>query len=139
MTRRSAATRRGRAGHRERARAVRHGATALVACAALVGAGCVPLRGGWDSESLVGATPVLARIPGQRLGDLVPFPAFGRDGQLSLLACRFAPGSRLRVRAGGPRWSEDAGSAALAAFAGQLAALGLTFERVHAEIGRALV
>jgi hypothetical protein len=131
VTRRLAAAGRGRAGHRERASAVRRGAAALVACAALVGAGCVPLRGGWDSESLVGATPALARIPGQRLGDLVPFPAFGRDGQLSLVACRFAPGSRLRVRAGGPGWVEDAGGAALAAFAGQLDALGLRFERVH--------
>lgn len=105
-------------------------AAALVGWAAVVSGGCVPVRGGWDSEALLRSTPAVARIPGQRIGDLVPFPALDREGRVALVACRFAPGSRLRIRATGPGWSEAAGSAALAAFAGQLAGLGLSLERV---------
>jgi len=101
---------------------------------------CVPTRGGWDEAALARAVPAVAAIDGQRLGDMVPFPALdleseiasGARAQVGLVACRFAPGARIRFRAGGPGWSERAAAPALAAFAGQVEALGLAFERTDA-------
>lgn len=98
-------------------------------------AGCVPLRGGWDAEALERATPALQAISRQRLGDMVPYPALLPTGdrseplRLALVACRFEAGTRLRVRTGGPGWSEPAGAAALAAFSPPLERFDLSLER----------
>jgi hypothetical protein len=64
----------------------------------LAGAACVPPRGGWDVRSLRAAEPALAELRGERLGDLTPFPAW-IEGELVLVACRWAPGSPVVVRA----------------------------------------
>lgn len=100
---------------------------------------CVPPRGGWDSEALLRGAPGLAAQGDHRLGDMVPFPALaigGEDGEASvgveLVACRFAPGSTVRVEASGPGWAEELGGRALAALAEPLAPLGLTLERAAA-------
>ncbi len=102
--------------------------TALLLCVL----GCVPLRGGWDSEALARSTPSLAAIEDHRLGDLVPFPALAPDAdagapaQIELVACRFAPGAALRVAATGPGWPEPLAARAFEALAPPLAGLGLT-------------
>lgn len=103
--------------------------TALLLCVLA----CVPPRGGWDSEAVLRSTPGLAGLEAHRLGDMVPFPALAvgpGDGEASarveLVACRFAPGSALRVTTSGPGWSEELGARAFAALADPLAPLGLT-------------
>lgn len=68
----------------------------------LAGAACVPPRGGWDVRSLRAAEPALAELRGERLGDLTPFPAW-IEGELALVACRWAPDSPVVVRASGER------------------------------------
>lgn len=102
---------------------------------------CVPPRGGWDSEALVRTSPELRALVDHRLGDLVPFPALALDpardpdgeasARIELVACRFAPGTTLRVRAEGPGWSEATGNRALEALAEGLAALDLDLVRTQ--------
>ncbi|MBW2422857.1 MAG: hypothetical protein JRG86_01320 [Deltaproteobacteria bacterium] len=67
----------------------------------LAGAACVPPRGGWDVRSLRTAEPALAELRGERLGDLTPFPAW-IEGELALVACRWASGTPVVVRASRP-------------------------------------
>lgn len=99
---------------------------------------CVPPRGGWDSAALVRETSGLRSLAGQRLGDMVPFPALVQEQdrsappRLALVACRFAAGTTLRIRADGPGWNEPVGAAALAALAHALEGLGLSLERTTA-------
>jgi len=116
------------------------------AAVAAVAIACVPARGGWDAAALARAEPSLASIRGQRLADMLPYPALamppagpsgdaargGEPSRVALVACRFAPGAVLRVRAGGAGWSAAPGEAALAAFSRQAGSLGLAFERATA-------
>ncbi len=51
--------------------------------------GCVPPQAGWDVSALLAERPDVARISGQRIGDLTPFPALD-DQRVLLVACRFA-------------------------------------------------
>lgn len=110
-------------------------AAVLIASLVLCLLGCVPLRGGWDGEAVVRANPAIAAIEGQRLGDMVPFPALmlgaepSTPARVELVACRFASGSRVRVGASGPGWSEELGDRALAALAKPAADFDLQLER----------
>ncbi|MAG30802.1 MAG: hypothetical protein CL908_07930 [Deltaproteobacteria bacterium] len=96
--------------------------------------GCVPQRGGWDIEALVESEPALARIQGHRLGDLVPFPVLD-DRRLRLVTCRFATGTAVRVRGGGPAWPAEWAQAAVRAVDGRLAAVSLELDPSHAFVG----
>lgn len=136
----------------------------MVAASVSVGVGiaCVPTRGGWDVEALRRAVPAIAAHPGERLGDLVPFPALVlEDGiearareveggstasvgsapdadRIDLVVCRFAAPGPVRVAAAGAGWAEAPGSKALAALADALASYDLALTRVAsgpAEIG----
>lgn len=108
-----------------------------VGLALVLATACVPPRGGWDAASLLAARPDLAAIPGQRLGDLTPYPALpdgfgaaaegaqagGPAGSASLLlvACRHAPGTRLVLRPEGADWPAEWARAAVDALdAGRL-------------------
>ena len=110
-------------------------AAVLIASLLLCLLGCVPLRGGWDSEAVVRTTPEIAGIEGQRLGDMVPFPALALDAEgasptrVELVACRFEPGAVVRVGAAGHGWAEDLGDRALAALAKPAAGFDLALER----------
>jgi len=75
---------------------------------------CIPPRGGWDVDALVMAEPSIAALEGQRLGDMIPFPAPDGD-RIMLVACRFAPKQLVRVRGGGSQWPTDWGRAAVGA------------------------
>jgi hypothetical protein len=93
----------------------------------LVAMACVPPRGGWDIERLVAAESSIAALEGQRLGDMLPFPAL--DGErIVLLACRFAPNERVTVRGGGPQWPSDWGAAAVRALDRSVEAVELVLE-----------
>jgi hypothetical protein len=73
---------------------------------------CVSPRGGWDVDVLVGTEPELAALPGQRLGDMLPFPVLEGD-RIVLIACRFHKERPVRVRADGSNWPENWGRAAV--------------------------
>jgi hypothetical protein len=93
-------------------------ARAVGAVALLVLVACVPPRGGWDVDAVERSTPALAALPGQRLGDMIPFPALesnGRDDRIVLVACRYAPGATVRVRGEGTGWPFDWARASVAA------------------------
>jgi len=77
-----------------------------IATAAGLVAGCVSAVGGWDETALLEAEPQVAAIPGQRIGDLTPHPALV-DGQLILVACRYADGRPVSVSGRGPGWPSD--------------------------------
>ena len=62
--------------------------SATLVLIAVLSAACVPFRGGWDVDALGRAQPQIISLPGNRLGDMIPFPAL--DGtRIVLLACRF--------------------------------------------------
>ncbi len=67
-----------------------------MACAVGLLLGCVSSVGGWDDSALLEAEPQLAAIPGQRIGDMTPYPAI-EDGRLLLVACRYAEGGPVPV------------------------------------------
>jgi hypothetical protein len=93
-------------------------ARSVAAVALLVLVACVPPRGGWDVDAVERSTPGLAALPGQRLGDMIPFPALesnGRDDRIVLVACRYAPGATVRVRGEGVGWPIDWARASVAA------------------------
>ena len=85
---------------------------------------CVAPTGGWDVEALLEAEPEIESIPGQRIGDLLPFPAL-IDGRLWLVTCRFPTGSRVAVLAGGEDWPADWGRPTVASVDRSLPALDL--------------
>lgn len=98
---------------------------AVAAAAGFAGAACVPLRGGWDAEGLLAATPELAAIRGHRIGELTPHPA--PDGErLRLVACRFADGAAIRVTGAGPGWPVDWAERAVVALDAALPAVALS-------------
>lgn len=107
----------------------------LLVCLVVGLIGCVPLRGGWDSDAIVRATPEIAAIEGQRLGDMVPFPALALDpegeapARIELVACRFAPGAVVRVGSAGPGWAAELGERAIEALAKPAAGFDLALER----------
>jgi hypothetical protein len=97
----------------------------VVLAAVLLGpASCVAPTGGWDVAALLEAEPGIESIPGQRIGDLLPFPAL-IDGRLWLVACRFPTGSRVAVVAGGEHWPGNWGRRTVAAVDRSLPALEL--------------
>jgi hypothetical protein len=73
---------------------------------------CVSPRGGWDVRALVAKAPSISQIKGQRIGDLLPFPALDGD-RIALVACRFAGPARVRVGARDAQWPASWGEAAL--------------------------
>ena len=85
---------------------------ALSLTSMLVVLACVSPRGGWDVDALVGSEPELAALPGQRLGDMLPFPLLEGD-RIVLIACRFGMQRPVRVRAHGSNWPESWGRAAV--------------------------
>jgi hypothetical protein len=74
-----------------------------IAVGCLLLLGCASAIGGWDVEALVVVEPGITRIPGQRIGDMTPYPAL-RGEELLLVACRYASGEKLSVRGSGPGW-----------------------------------
>jgi len=76
--------------------------------------GCVSSNAGWDVGALLEAEPQLAAIPGQRIGDMTPYPAIA-DGRLVLVACRYAKGPPVSVSGTGPGWAADWAALAIAA------------------------
>ena len=99
----------------------------VVAASFLVGVGCVPLRGGWDSEALVASEPSIAAFEGQRLGDMLPFPALDGD-RIVLIACRYEAGDLVRVRGGGPQWPVEWARSAVRALDRGVARIDLILE-----------
>ncbi|MFO0687354.1 MAG: hypothetical protein U0900_01450 [Myxococcota bacterium] len=117
------------AGRRAATAALGAGMVAVLALA------CVPTRGGWDVDGLRRARPAIAALPGERIGDLVPFPALALDAEeaserVELVACRFPAPSTLRVATLGAGWWEEAGGPALSALASALEPEGLALRRV---------
>lgn len=100
---------------------------------ALLAVACVPLRGGWDVDALTLRQPALARIAGQRLGDMIPFPVLEPDG-IGLVACRFGDGEIVRVVGEGADWPSDWSTAGVRAMDERLAAIRL--ERADAQPAR---
>ena len=69
--------------------------------------GCYAPRGGWDVDALAQQVPTIKELEGQRLGDMIPFPAFDAAGdQVFLIACRYSGDREIRVRGDGPGWSK---------------------------------
>lgn len=68
--------------------------------------GCAPPRGEWSLDALLEEYPSIEELGGQRLGDMLPFPALDGD-RIILLACRFPTGPKIRVAGDGPGWSEQ--------------------------------
>lgn len=115
---------------------------------------CVPARGGWDVDALRHARPAIAALEGERLGDMVPFPALALDEasrpptgrsapgktvdpaadpaveHVSLVACRFAAPAAIRVRTAGPGWADAPGAKALSALASAIEPFGLALRPV---------
>lgn len=87
---------------------------------------CVSPRGGWDVDALLARTPSVSKLAGQRLGDMLPFPALEGD-RIALLACRFAgaDGEPVRVRVRGSQWPPRWGEYAMAALDRSLSSLDL--------------
>ncbi len=100
----------------------------FVLASSLVVLACVSPRGGWDVAALLGRTPSLSKLEGQRLGDMLPFPAFDGD-RIALLACRFAGAEgesvHVRVRVRGSQWPLRWGEYAMAALDRSLPSLDL--------------
>ena len=86
----------------------------ILAALILMMPGCVPPRGGWDVDALIALEPSIARLEGQRLGDMIPFPALAGE-RIALIACRFAADQSVRVRGGGSQWPAGWGQAAVSA------------------------
>jgi len=82
----------------------------------LVGAilGCVPLQGGWDVDALIETQTSIAALEGQRLGDMLPFPALDGD-RIVFVACRFGAEESVRVHGSGSGWPAFWGEAAVRA------------------------
>ena len=101
-----------------------------VALGALTLFACVPPRGGWDVEDLLEAEPAIAALPGQRLGDMLPFPALDGD-RIVLVACRFSEVRAVRVRAGGAQWPADWGESAIRAMNHSVGGVELVLVEFH--------
>ena len=103
------------------------GSSGVLAASLLLVVGCVPLRGGWDSEALVASEPRVAALEGQRLGDMLPFPALDGD-RIVLIACRYEAGDLVRVRGGGPQWPVEWARSAVRALDRSVARVDLILE-----------
>lgn len=88
---------------------------------------CVPPQGGWDIKALMATEPSIVALAGHRLGDMLPFPALDGD-RIALVACRFASGQHVRVRAGGSQWPARWGQAAVRALNHSVGGVELIFE-----------
>lgn len=77
---------------------------------------CRPSGAGWDFGSLIEAEPSIVALEGQRLVDMLPFPALDGD-RIALVACRFAREESVRIRGGGSQWPDAWGRAAVRALA----------------------
>lgn len=89
--------------------------------------GCVAPMGGWDSAALLARFPEIEAIPGQRLGDLTPYPALV-DGRVAMVACRFErPEPSIPVVISGEDWPSSWGASALDAV--DAAVPAVSFER----------
>ena len=89
--------------------------------------GCVPPRGGWDVDALIAVEPSIARLEGQRLGDMIPFPALDGD-RIALIACRFPVHQSVGVRGGGSQWPAGWGQAAVSALDRSVGRVDLVLE-----------
>ncbi len=108
----------------------------ILAALILMAPGCVPPRGGWDVDALIAVEPSIARLEGQRLGDMIPFPAL--DGErIALIACRFAAHQSVRVRGGGSQWPAGWGQAAVSALDRSVARVELVLEAESGSPARA--
>jgi hypothetical protein len=111
-------------------------ASSLLGALILLALACVPLRGGWDVDALVSKEPAIAALEGQRLGDMLPFPALDGDG-IALVACRYVEGQSVRVHGGGPHWPGDWGRAAVRALNRSVEGVDLVFEEDGGSIAKA--
>jgi hypothetical protein len=108
----------------------------ILAALILIASGCVPPRGGWDVDAVVEAEPSIAKLEGQRLGDMIPFPALDGD-RIALVACRFAAHQLVRVRGGGVQWPVGWGQAAVRALDRSVGRVELVLEAEDGSRARA--
>lgn len=113
-----------RAAGSERRRRVGPGVVAW-GTVALVFAACATPRGGWNVDGVLQRYPRIAEIPGQRLGDLTPFPALVGD-EVILVACRFdASPPSIFVQGSGEDWPVEWAALAVSAVDRALAPVSL--------------
>ena len=110
-------------------------ASSLLGALILLALACVPLRGGWDVDALVSKESAIAALEGQRLGDMLPFPALDGDG-IALVACRYVEGQSVRVYGGGPHWPGDWGRTAVRALNRSVEGVELVFEEDGGSIAK---